>query len=531
MEEWRRSVTVGGSSHLLLKPALNQFYEKMEGRIADGLAKPIHYGVAIIAVALAFALRYALEITLGNGYPFILFYPAIFFAAWYGGMRPGLLATVLSTGLAFFFIKINPENPVILSAPVLVQTAIFFLSGCLFSVLMDMMHYVVAKQRVSHRDLATQHEWFRVTLRSIGDAVLVTDRNGLIEFMNGEAERLSGWSAAEAKHRPLRSIFRIINEDSRNPVDDPVEKVFKENRVVGLANHTLLISKDGTEWPIEDSASPICDDAGVILGVVLVFHDATETRRGQKALKIHAEELERKVLERTLTLQRTVTDLEAFSYTVSHDLRSPLRAMLGYSSALIEDYSENLPPLARDYLGRIGRAAERLDHLIQDLLTFSHLTTEKTNIGPVDLNRLLHEIIQQYPDFHGDNADIVIDDNLPSVMGHESALTQVFANLIGNGIKFVPAGRRPKLHIRAETSEHVVRLSFEDNGIGIAPENYTRIFKIFEQINQPGTYIGTGIGLALVKKAVEKMQGTVGIESELGQGSKFWVELIRVKQP
>ena len=508
---------------------LTRFYDRMENRIADGHAALRHYVAAFVVVGAAFGFRYIFGRTFGTGYPFILFYPAVFLVAWYGGLRPGLIATILSTAFAIYFIELTPGASVLTPAG-LIQLAIFFISGCLFSVLMDMLHHVVNKQKNSHRDLADQHEWFRVTLRSIGDAVIVTNRDGLIRFMNGEAERLSGWSASEARDRPLRSIFRIINEESRNPVDDPVEKVFRENRVVGLANHTLLISKDGTEWPIADSAAPVCDDNGKILGVVLVFHDATDVRRGQRALKAQAEELERKVLERTLTLQRTVNELESFSYTVSHDLRSPLRAMLGYASALLEDYSATLPEMARDYLDRIARAAKRLDHLIQDLLTFSRLNTESGNIGPVELNRLIGEILQQYPDFHADKADITVTGPLPAVLGLESALTQVFSNLLGNAIKFVPKGRKPRVNIRADVSEHVVRLWFEDNGIGIARENQVRIFKIFEQINEPGLYSGTGIGLALVKKSVERMQGNVGVESEEGQGSRFWVELIRVKQ-
>lgn len=509
---------------------LTRFFDRTEKYIADGHERPIHYIAALAMVSLAFLFRFVLHPALGSGVPFLFLYPAIFLAGWFGGMRPGLAATLLATGLALYFLKINPSAAATFRLPAAVQLLIFFASGCLFCVLMGMMHHVVTKQRASHQEIADQHEWFSVTLRSIGDAVIVTDRNGLIKFMNGEAERLSGWTEAEAAGRALRSVFRIINEESRNTVDDPVEKVFRELRVVGLANHTLLLSKDGKEWPIEDSAAPVCNKKGDILGVVLVFHDATELRRGHRALKAQAEELERKVIERTITLQRTVTELESFSYTVSHDLRSPLRAMLGYATALLEDFSENMPEMAKDYLGRIKRAAERLDHLIQDLLTFSRLSTESTMVQQVDLDRLLKEILLQYPDFHDDKAEVVVQGPLPAVLGHESALTQVLANLVGNAVKFVPKDRKPKIQIRAETGEHTVKLWIEDNGIGIAPENHRRIFKIFEQVNDPGTYSGTGIGLALVKKSVEKMQGSVGVESEEGKGSHFWVELLRVKQ-
>ena len=312
-------------------------------------------------------------------------------------------------------------------------------------------------------------------------------------------------------------------------MDDPVEKVFRERRVVGLANHTLLISKSGVEWPIEDSAAPIHDESEVILGVVLVFHDATELRRNQRSLKAHTDELEHKVFERTVALQRTVNDLEAFSYSISHDLRSPLRAMLGYAQALLEDFP-NLPVLATDYLQKVARSAERLDHLVQDLLEFSRISHDEESIAPVDLDRLLRDIVQQYPNFHGD-LDILIDGKLPVVLGHATALTQVVSNLLANAVKFVPPDRRPEVQVKAEVGEHVVRVEFIDNGIGIAPENQERIFKMFEQINPKGRFGGTGIGLAVVKKAVEKMQGSLGVESTEGQGSKFWIELLRAKTP
>jgi PAS domain S-box-containing protein len=383
------------------------------------------------------------------------------------------------------------------------------------------------KRKQAETALAEAGELLKVTLSSIGDAVVATDVKGRVTFLNPVAEVLTGWTTREAIGKALEEVFIIVQEETRHTVENPVVKVLRENRIVGLANHTLLIAKDGSECPIEDSAAPICDAKGTILGVVLVFRDATETRRGETAMRIRAEELEQKVVERTLTLQKTVSDLEAFSHTVSHDLRSPLRAMQGYSSALLEDYAAELPENALDYLRRISLAAERLDRLIRDLLFFSRLTDELNQMVPIDLNRLLGEILQQYPDFHEDKADISVLGSLPFVLGHESALTQVVANLIGNGIKFVPEGRKAKMVIRADSSGNFVRLWFEDNGIGIAGENQGRIFKIFEQINSPGLYPGTGVGLALVKKSVEKMQGNVGVDSAEGKGARFWVDLIK----
>jgi len=380
----------------------------------------------------------------------------------------------------------------------------------------------------SLRETATQKEWLRVTLSSIGDAVIVTDINGQTTFMNAEAERMTGWQWQDAKGRALRSIFRIINEETRHSVDDPVEKVFKEKRVVGLANHTILLSKNGIEWPIEDSAAPIYGPDQVMVGVVLVFHDATEMRRAQKILKTYAEDLEKKVLARTVELQRSINELEAFSYTVSHDLRAPLRAMQGYSTALLEDFSDKWGEQERDFLSRISKAAGRLDILIRDLLTYSKVSKEHQAIVPVNLDRLVHDILTQYPTFQDPALKFEVQRPLAAVLGHESGLTQVISNILTNAVKFISPDRPPRIKVWTESREFTVRLWIEDNGIGIDPVNHSRIFKMFEQI-EGKKYEGTGIGLAIAKKAVESMQGTIGLESSLGNGTKMWIELLKAK--
>jgi len=380
----------------------------------------------------------------------------------------------------------------------------------------------------SLREIATQKEWFRVTLSSIGDAVIVTDVNGRTTFMNAEAERMTGWQWGEASGKALRSIFKIVNEETRRSVDDPVEKVFKEKRVVGLANHTILLSKSGAEWPIEDSAAPIYDPNQAMVGVVLVFHDATELRRAARALKTHAEDLEQRVLARTVELQRTINELEAFSYTVSHDLRAPLRAMQGYSNALLEDFADKWGGEERDLLGRINKASERLDRLIQDLLTYSKVSKEHEAVVPVNLDRLVQDILTQYPTFQKPGQNFEVHRPLETVLGNESGLTQVISNLLTNAVKFVPPDRQPKIKIWTEAKEFTVRLWVEDNGIGIDPENYGRIFKMFEQVDGK-KYEGTGIGLAIAKKAVENMHGSIGVESSRGDGTGMWIELLKAK--
>jgi PAS domain S-box-containing protein len=258
-------------------------------------------------------------------------------------------------------------------------------------------------------------------------------------------------------------------------------------------------------------------------------NDATEVRLAARILKTHAEELEQKVLVRTLELQSTISELEAFSYTVSHDLRAPLRAMQGYTHVLLEDFADKWGNEERDLLNRINKAAERLDILIQDLLTYSKVSKRRQAIVPVNLDRLVQDILTQYPTFQDAQLSIEVLRPLEPVMGNESGLTQVISNLLTNAVKFTSPDRPQKIRVWTEAKEFTVRLWIEDNGIGIDSENHLRIFKMFEQVDGK-RFEGTGMGLAIAAKGVEGMQGSIGLESNLGSGTKLWIELLKPKK-
>jgi PAS domain S-box-containing protein len=377
----------------------------------------------------------------------------------------------------------------------------------------------------SEAELEQQKEWFRVTLTSIGDGVIVTDKESRIVFMNHEAEHLTGWSSVEALLNPLAAVFRIINEQTREKMADSVSLAFRQNQVVGPTKLGVLVGRSGEEWPIVDTAAPIRDGKGDVLGVVLVFHNATEIRKAQAALREHSDALERAVNERTAHLQQALDQLETFSYTVSHDLRSPLRAMQGFAHLALEDYGDRLDDQGREYLTRIKNAGERLDRLIQDLLSYTRIARSDAPLVDLDLDKITREIVENYPNLRPPAAEVNIEGTLPHVQGQDSALTQVIANLLGNAAKFVDAGRTARINIRAESAGDRVRLWIEDNGIGIDPEDAERIFSMFVRVNETGHYGGTGVGLAIVKKAVETMHGTVGVEPGNNGGSRFWVEL------
>jgi PAS domain S-box-containing protein len=235
------------------------------------------YLVAAGFVAAATLARWLLDPWLGDRLPFITYFAAIVAAAWLGRLGPSLLAVVLSC-LAANWYFIPPRYSLRASfddSDAWTGLIVFLVVGVIIAALSESLHRA--------RQLAlSRGEWLHVALNSIGDAVIATDAHGLVLLMNPIAEELTGWTTAEAKGRPLQDVFRIINERTRQPLEDPCDKVLATGRVVGLANHTVLISRQGTERPIDDSAAPITNEAGEILGVVLVFRDATEMRRAQE---------------------------------------------------------------------------------------------------------------------------------------------------------------------------------------------------------------------------------------------------------
>jgi PAS domain S-box-containing protein len=266
--------------------------------------------------------------------------------------------------------------------------------------------------------------------------------------------------------------------------------------------------------------------------VLLAFHDITERKRGEEALREardylanQAAELEKLVAERTAALRETVQELQAFSYSIAHDMRAPLRSMRGFSQILLEQLAGKIDSGAEDFLQRIDRSSHRLDQLIQDVLNYSKILHAPIVNGPVDLDRLTRDILDTYPECHPTRADIRMEGTLPSVLGNEAFLTQCISNLLTNAVKFVSRGTFPRVKVWAQANESHARIFVQDNGIGIQAKDYDRIFRMFERINSFAEFDGTGIGLTIARKAVERMSGEIGFESEPGKGSTFWIQL------
>lgn len=251
---------------------------------------------------------------------------------------------------------------------------------------------------------------------------------------------------------------------------------------------------------------------------------AIERARLADEIRRHAASLEERVEERTAQLVESNAELETFAYSVSHDLRAPLRAMHGLAQALSEDYGHQLDETGRRYAEGIFSAAKRLDELISDLLAYSRLGTTEIDLIPTELEGVVREAITRCgPALEG--ADLTVEAPLHRVLSHPPVLVQVVTNLLENAAKFVAPGETPRIRVRSEEVEGRARLWVEDEGIGIAPDHLDRIFRVFERLHTLEEYAGTGIGLALVRKAVGRMEGSVGVASEPGAGSRFWIEL------
>jgi signal transduction histidine kinase len=253
---------------------------------------------------------------------------------------------------------------------------------------------------------------------------------------------------------------------------------------------------------------------------------ATESRLRETQLELerHAERLESTVRDRTSSLREAVGQMEEFSYTVSHDLRAPLRAIRGFADVLLHDAANKLTPECAYYLNRIIYNGVRMDKLISDVLIVSRLTRAEIKLEPVALERLAFDIIQQNDALRPPLASVHVGP-LPEVMGHEASLMQVLSNLLSNAVKFTRPGKKPEVRVFAERLGEEVRIWVCDNGIGIHPEHHQRVFHMFERVHPDGQFEGTGIGLAIVRKAVERMNGKVGVDSDGKTGSNFWIQL------
>jgi PAS domain S-box-containing protein len=377
----------------------------------------------------------------------------------------------------------------------------------LLIVIVGLHRQSMAAERSSAEQVRIREQQFRTTLTSIGDAVITTDAQGRVTFVNQTAETVLGRKLADCVQRPLEEVFPIYNEQTGAVAENPVNRVLASGQVTGLANHTVLKRPDGTQVPIEDSAAPIRDDAGRVCGVVLVFRDVTRERESQAALRR---------ADRLMVAGRLAA-------SVAHEINNPLEAVFNLIYLAVNHPST--PAEVREQLGKAVQELNRVAHVTRQTLRFHHTAP---GIAEVDVSALVDELLELFATRFSSRGIVVERQYQPGlkIVISQDDLKQVLSNLLANAADAMPNGGELTIAIEplSQAGEPRLRIAVADTGCGIAPENRSRIFEPFFTTKPQ---IGTGLGLWVVKQLVEQHGGSVLLQSpgDGKAGARFEVQL------
>ncbi len=384
----------------------------------------------------------------------------------------------------------------------------------------SIMEIAFYKHRMERR-LKESEERFFTTLKSIGDGVIATDTKGLVTFMNPVAQALTGWKQKEAVGRPLKEVFKIINEETGKPVKNPAARVLEKGSMIRLANNTVLIAKDGKKVPIDDCGAPIKHEKGKITGVVLVFQDITDRKKKSDELKKAYADL--KKTQQELIQSEKLAALGRFSSAIAHEIKNPLGIILG-GSEFLEMKLSRVNPDVKTAIDKIKQSTFRANKIVQDLLKFSRPSELKTE--KINPNNLIREILSLFK--HGiPLIEIKIKTHFAKEKMYlevdKNQMQQVFFNLLMNAIEAMPKGGTImiKTYKMAPSESSLAKklcvIEVADTGEGISKKNLQRIFEPFFTTKRKRK--GTGVGLSMTKMIVNNHKGDLAIESKPGKGT------------
>ncbi len=371
------------------------------------------------------------------------------------------------------------------------------------------------KKAAKELELASNYN--RSLLEASLDPLVTIGSNGKINDVNRSTEKITGITRDELIGTDFSNYFTIPKR-----ARDGYQQVFKEGSV---RDYPLEIKHaNGHVTPVLYNASVYKDEFGEVLGVFAAARDITEIQRAEEILIDYNDTLEERVKKRTEDLAKSNADLAHFAYVASHDLREPLRMITSFLQLLERRYKDNLDQDANEFIGFAVEGAKRLDLMINDLLEYSKITRTELDFKPVNLEDVLEEALINLIVQTEENNAVITSDPLPTVIGDELLLVQLFQNLIANAIKY-RSQENPEIHVSCEREKNQYLISVKDNGIGIDPKQLDRIFTIFQRLHRNDEYEGTGIGLAIAQNIVNQHGGQIWAESEVGNGSTFYFTL------
>ena len=365
---------------------------------------------------------------------------------------------------------------------------------------------IINKKKVSEKKLKESEELYFTTLKSIGDAVITTDLNGNVSFLNEVAVLLTGWTLRESLGKPVTKIFKIVNEQTHKPLENPVARVLKEGVIVGIGSHSVLITKDEKEIPIDDSVAPIKDVKGNITGVVLIFRDITERKRVEQVYQ-----------EANKIRQERLILLGQLAGGVGHELRNPLGAIKN-AAYFLKMALENPELEIKETLDVLEKEVHNSELIINSLLGFAR--PKPPLFRKIEINDIIDDMLSNIEIPNNIRVVKEPDENLPTILGDPDQIIPVFRNIILNAIQAMVKGGN--LVIKTTTlSIGGVSISITDSGVGIDKENMNKLFEPLFTTKAKGI----GLGLAISKILVENHSGIIKAQSEVGKGSTFTIEL------
>jgi PAS domain S-box-containing protein len=408
------------------------------------------------------------------------------------------------------------------------------------------------------------NEQLSTILHCIADGVITTNDTGQVLLMNEVAEHMTGWTQKEAAGRKLQEVFQLFDENTHESLPAPMPQLQSKGRRFTVEEHAILTARDRTERIVSFSSTPLLDADRWLVGAVIVFRDDSALRhayrqreslieelsatnkklraeiakseqarraalnlmqdaqQAQNALRESEDQL-RQINER---LRESNHALEEYAHVASHDLQEPLRKIESFTSLFLEDYGSKVDAQGRQYLDVMVNAAQRMRRLIKDVLTLAEAGASERPFTTVSLDRVVNTARDNLSERIQERSVEIIVHSLPTVMGDETQLVRLFQNLLSNALKFNDK-RQPRIEIKSSEEDTFWKITVQDNGIGMNPAEAGKIFAPFKRLHGRNEYEGTGIGLAVCRKIIHRHGGTIGVDSQPGLGSTFWLTIPR----